>query len=145
LGERPREGELGGCAATLGGEALHHRRELEVLTEVRASSRPVSTTPVLEALERNGARLTVASGTDSVAAIATTLPLVPTAISISTPRSATSPDLAWRPIEGGPLHATIVAVWRSRPRQPALRALVGGLRRSLADGPWQPPGEPRRD
>jgi DNA-binding transcriptional LysR family regulator len=91
----------------------------------------------LQALERNGARLTVTTGTDSVPAIAAALPLLPTAISLSTARlAAGTPDLAWRPIEGSPPTATIVAIWRSRPRQPGLRALVDGLRRALTDGSW---------
>ena len=93
---------------------------------------------ILEALARNGAHLTVTTGTDSMPAIAAALPLLPAAISLSTQHlAAGSPELAWRPLEGGPLITTVAAVWRSRPRHPALRALIAALRRSLADGPWQ--------
>jgi DNA-binding transcriptional LysR family regulator len=95
----------------------------------------------LEALERDGARLTIATGAMEVPSIAAALPLMPTVISLSTPRMTTVfPGLAWRPLVGSPLVVTIAAVWRKPARQPALRALIRGLRRALRDGPWREAG-----
>jgi DNA-binding transcriptional LysR family regulator len=92
----------------------------------------------LEALERDGARLTIATGAMEVPSIATNLPLMPAAVSLSTQRMATLfPGLAWRPLTGSPITVTIAAVWRKPTRQPALRALIRGLRRAVSDGPWR--------
>jgi DNA-binding transcriptional LysR family regulator len=95
----------------------------------------------LEALERDGARLTIATGAMEVPSIAAALPLMPAAISLSTARMARRfPGLTWRPLLGSPITATIAAVWRKPTRQPALRALIHGLRRTLSDGPWREAG-----
>jgi DNA-binding transcriptional LysR family regulator len=95
----------------------------------------------LEALERDGARLTIATGAMEVPSIAVALPLMPSAITLSTPRiAALFPGLAWRPLAGSPITVTIAAVWHKPARQPALRALIRGLRRALRDGPWQEAG-----
>jgi DNA-binding transcriptional LysR family regulator len=95
----------------------------------------------LEALEREGARVTIATGSMQVPSIAAALPQMPAAISLSTPYMATLfPGLAWRPLVGAPLTMTIAAVWRKPTRQPALRALIRGLRRELRDGPWREAG-----
>jgi DNA-binding transcriptional LysR family regulator len=88
----------------------------------------------LEALERDGARLTIATGAMEVPSIAAALPLMPAAISLSTSRlAARFPELAWRPLVGSPIMVTIAAVWRKPARQPGLRALIRGLRRSPRD------------
>jgi DNA-binding transcriptional LysR family regulator len=92
----------------------------------------------LEALQRDGARLTIATGAMEVPSIAAALPQMPAAISLSTPRMAELfPELAWRPLVGSPITVTIAAVWRKPTRQPALRALIRGLRRTLRDGLWR--------
>jgi DNA-binding transcriptional LysR family regulator len=95
----------------------------------------------LEALERGGARVTIGTGAMEVPSIAAALPLMPGAISLSTARMAELfPELAWRPLVGSPITVTIAAVWRKPTRQPALRALIRGLGRSLRDGPWREAG-----
>jgi DNA-binding transcriptional LysR family regulator len=92
----------------------------------------------LEALQRDGARLTIATGAMEVPSIAAALPQMPAAISLSTPRMAELfPELAWRPLVGSPITVTIAAVWRKPARQPALRALIRGLRRTLREGLWR--------
>jgi DNA-binding transcriptional LysR family regulator len=95
----------------------------------------------LEALEREGARCTIATGAMEVPSIAAALPLMPAAISLSTPRIAAAfPGLAWRPLVDSSLTVTIAAVWRKPTRQPALRALIRGLRLAVSDGPWREAG-----
>ncbi len=97
----------------------------------------------LDALHRHGADVTVVTGTDTVPSIAATLPLVPTAVSLSTARLAAGSDaLTWRPLDDCRLTETIVAVWRSRTRHPTVRAVTRRLRHELSDGPWRPQ-EPR--
>ncbi len=96
----------------------------------------------LDALRSHGAEVTVITGTDTVPSIATTLPLVPTAVSLSTARLAAGSDgLTWRPLDDCRLTETIVAVWRSRSRHPAVQALTRRLRRELGEGPWRPVGQ----
>jgi DNA-binding transcriptional LysR family regulator len=95
----------------------------------------------LEALERDGARLTIATGAMEVPSIAAALQQMPQAISLSTQGMATLfPGLAWRPLAGSPITVTITAAWRKPIRQPALRALIRGLRRALSDGLWREAG-----
>jgi len=95
----------------------------------------------LEALERDGARLTIATGAMGVPSIAAVLQQMPQAISLSTQAMATLfPGLAWRPLAGSPITVTIAAAWRKPTRQPALRALIRGLRRALSDGLWREAG-----
>jgi DNA-binding transcriptional LysR family regulator len=51
--------------------------------------------------------------------------------------AARFPELAWRPLVDSPITVTIAAVWRKPTRQPALRALIRGLRGAVKDGPWR--------
>jgi DNA-binding transcriptional LysR family regulator len=95
----------------------------------------------LEALERDGAHLTIATGAMEVPSIAAALQQMPQAISLSTRSMATRfPGLAWRPLAGSSITVTFAAVWRKPTRQPALRALIRGLRRALSDGLWREAG-----
>ncbi|WCB94722.1 Hca operon transcriptional activator HcaR [Baekduia alba] len=96
---------------------------------------------VMATIERLGGRPEISTSAMAVEAIRTALPLLDGAITLgSTRMHSEDGTLIWRPLVGRPLSITVWAVWRSRPRDPALRAFVKALRKAVARGPLA--GEP---
>lgn len=93
---------------------------------------------VVTTIERLGGRPEISASAMAVEAIRTALPLLGGAITLGS-RRMEGDGLVWRPLRGAPLHIPIWAVWRARPRDPALRAYVRALRRAVVRGDLAPP------
>jgi DNA-binding transcriptional LysR family regulator len=92
---------------------------------------------VVETIERLGGRPEIGASAMAVEAIRTALPLLGGAVTLGS-RRMEGDGLVWRPLAGAPLHINIWAVWRARPRDPALRAYVRALKRAVAGGRLAP-------
>jgi DNA-binding transcriptional LysR family regulator len=87
-------------------------------------------------IERLGGRPEISASAMTVEAIKTALPVLDGAITLGSRRMESDDGaIVWRPLTGRPLTITVWAVWRARPRDPALRALVRALRKAVAHGP----------
>jgi DNA-binding transcriptional LysR family regulator len=86
---------------------------------------------VITTIERLGGRPEISASAMAVEAIRTALPLLGGAVTLGS-RRMESDGLVWRPLRGAPLTIDVWAVWRARPRDPALRAYVKALRRAGA-------------
>ncbi|WP_027008231.1 LysR family transcriptional regulator [Conexibacter woesei] len=93
---------------------------------------------VITTIERLGGRPEISASAMAVEAIRTALPLLGGAITLGS-RRMEGDGLVWRPLRGAPLSIPIWAVWRARPRDPALRAYVRALRKAVARGDLAPP------
>jgi DNA-binding transcriptional LysR family regulator len=91
---------------------------------------------VMATIERLGGRPEISASAMTVEAIKTALPVLDGAVTLGSRRMQSDDGaIVWRPLAGRPLTLTVWAVWRSRPRDPALRAVVRALRRAAAQGP----------
>jgi DNA-binding transcriptional LysR family regulator len=93
---------------------------------------------VVTTIERLGGRPGISASAMAVEAIRTALPLLGGAVTLGS-RRMEGDGLVWRPLRGAPLSIPIWAVWRARPRDPALRAYVKALRKAVARGDLAPP------
>jgi DNA-binding transcriptional LysR family regulator len=90
---------------------------------------------VMATIERLGGRPEISASAMTVETIKTALPVLDGAITLGSRRMESDDGaIVWRPLAGRPLTITVWAVWRTRPRDPALRAFVGALRRAAAHG-----------
>ncbi|MFE9576378.1 LysR family transcriptional regulator [Nocardia sp. NPDC006044] len=79
---------------------------------------------LLRTLHARGARVRLSDSAMGHAQMLAVLPSRPDVIGLSTSRPAHHPGLTWRPLRGGPVEVTYVAIWRVPIRNPAVRALV---------------------
>jgi DNA-binding transcriptional LysR family regulator len=93
---------------------------------------------VVTTIERLGGRPEISASAMAVEAIRTALPLLGGAVTLGS-RRMEGDGLVWRPLAGAPLTIVVWAVWRTRPRDPALRAYVKALRKATARGALAPP------
>ncbi len=67
------------------------------------------------------------------------LPRLAGAISLSSVRAATPPEVVWRPLAAAPLTARFGAAWRTDVSYPMIRTLEAALRNEIRDGLLQEP------